>query len=401
MKRTARFWSFLAAAGIFWFFANQTQVGWLYVVSAMLLGILLAAWAFNRGALKSFNAKRKIEKASEDLHEGDEVAISLQLNNLANLPRAHLALVETCPLAPPDSPEYEQRIFIPSLHESLSYEYRTTVHRRGLQIFPSLKLASRAPFGFYERKGENKLDTPILVYPELKRLSAFELLDKQPAAELTNPRAGLGTEVIGIRPYRTGDSPRHIHWRSVAKRGELVSKEFSEEIQRGITIVIDRYCPLSPMPATKHQPFEMAIKCAVSMADYALQKRYPLFLAADSEGMAFPQGAIVWDALMQYTARVNAREISKLGDVLSYQPMQQFVAVALAWPDESLLESFMRLRQRGISLFVALPDPASFPIDSDVSSQGMASALERAGIAARVIKHGDDWAEVLGQSSTA
>lgn len=398
MKRTARFWSFLGAAGVFYFFANQTQVGWLYVVTALLCGVLLAAWFFNRGALKSLKALRQIEKASDDLHEGDEVVISLQLNNEASLPRAHLALLETCPLAPPDSPEFEQRMFIPSLHESLRFEYKTIVHRRGLQIFPPLKLSSRAPFGFYERKNEYKLETPTLVYPELKRLSAFELLDKQPAAELTNPRAGLGTEVIGIRPYRPGDSPRHIHWRSVAKRGELISKEFAEEIQRGVTIVIDRYCPISPMPATKHQPFEMAIKCAVSMADYALQKRYPIYLAADNEGMAFPQGALVWDALMQYTARVTARDISKLADVLGYQPLQQFVAVALAWPDESLIESFVSLKQRGISVFVALPDPASFPIESEVSSEGMAAALERAGIAARVIKYGDDWADVLGKS---
>jgi hypothetical protein len=113
--------------------------------------------------------------------------------------------------------------------------------------------------------------------------------------------------------------------------------------------------------------------------------------------MAYPQGAIVWDALMQYTARVTAREVSRLADVLDYQPMQQFVAVALAWPDESLLESFLKLKRRGISVFVALPDPASFPIGTEVSSEGMANALERAGIAARVIKHGDDWAEVLAK----
>lgn len=398
MKPTARFWSFVVASGIFWFFANQTQVGWLYVVSALLGGILLASWFFNRGALKSLKAKRHIEKASQDLHESDEIAIRLQLFNEANLPRSHIALVETCPLAAPDSPEFVQRVFVPNLEDELSLEYQTQVHRRGLQIFPAIQLASRAPFGFFERKGEYPLESPTLVYPELKRLNNFELLDKQPAAELTNPRAGLGTEVIGIRPYRTGDSPRHIHWRSVAKRGELISKEFSEEIQRGVTIVIDRYCPLSPMPATKHQPFEIAIKCAVSMADYALQKRYPIYLAADNEDMAFPQGALVWDSFMQYTARVSAREQAKLADVLNYQPMQQFVVVAVAWPDESLVESFLKLRQRGISVFVALPDPASFPIDSQVSSEGMASALERAGIAARVIKYGDDWAEVLAKN---
>jgi uncharacterized protein (DUF58 family) len=401
MKRTARFWSFLGAAGGFWFFGNQTQIGWLYVVSAVLGGILIAAWFLNRGVLKAFGAERKLSNASQDLHEGDEFTIQLELQNKASLPLAHLAIVENCPLAPPDSPEAELRMFIPSLQEKLSFDYGSIVHRRGLHSFPAMKLASSSPFGFYERHGEKAVETAVLVYPEVKKLASFELLDKQPAAELTNPRAGIGSEVIGIRPYRTGDSPRHIHWRSVAKRGELISKEFAEEIQRGVTVVIDRYCPIQPMPETKHQPFEMAIKCAVSMADYALEKHYPLYLAADSEGMAFPQGAIVWDALMQYTARVTARDVSKLADVLSYQALQQFVAVALAWPDESLLESFISLKHRGYNLFVALPDPASFPIGTEVSCEGMAAALERAGIAARVIKHGDDWAEILGKIGAA
>ena len=226
MKRTARFWTFLVASFVFWFFANQTQIGWLYIVSAILGGIVIAAWFLNRGTLKRLSGERQpLLDSDADLHEGDEIRIRLTLKNTGQLPASHLALIEHCPLAPPDSEERELRMFIPMLPDSLEFDYEITVHRRGLHHFPAMKVTSRAPFGFYERKGERKVETSVLVYPELRKLTRLSLLDEQPAAELTNPKAGMGSEVIGVRPYRPGDSPRHIHWRSVARHGQLVSKE--------------------------------------------------------------------------------------------------------------------------------------------------------------------------------
>ncbi len=401
MKRTARFWIFLIASFIFWFFANQTQVGWLYIVSAILGGIVIAAWLLNRGTLSRLSGKRQLLLDNDDdLHEGDDIRIRLSLKNTGQLPASHLALIEECPLAPPDSEEQELRMFIPMLPASLEFDYETIVHRRGLHHFPPMKVTSRAPFGFYERKGERKVETSVLVYPELRKLTRLSLLDEQPAAELTNPKAGMGSEVIGVRPYRPGDSPRHIHWRSVARHGQLVSKEFAQETQPGVSVVLDRYCPLSPLPETKHQPFEIAIKAALSIADYAMRQGYPVYLSADNSDMAVPQGAIVRDSLMQYMARVPQSAESNLSDVLNYQAMQQFVAIVMAWVDETIVETLMSMKHRGYNMLVIIPDPATFPIDSDVSADTLAGALDRNGISYRIIKHSDDWSDVISHEQT-
>jgi uncharacterized protein (DUF58 family) len=393
---TGRFYSFLFASLLFYLFANQTQVGWLYVVSALLGGILITGFVLNRRSLKGIGGRRKLLiEPDAPLHESDDLTITLYLENQRRTPAAHLHLIERCPLAAPTDEVHESAMFVPILTDTVSFDYNLTVYRRGVHHFPDIELASRAPFGFFRRKGVLKVDTSVLVYPEVRRMRQFSLLDKQPAAQLTNPRAGLGSEVIGVRDYRSGDSPRHIHWRSVARRGQLISKEFAEETQPGVTVVLDRYCPLDPLPTTKYTPFEMAVKCTVSMAAYAIQRQYPVYLAADSEGLAFPQGAIVWDALMQYMARVETRNQSNLSDILNYQPMQQFVAIALAWPDETVLETLIAMKQRGYNLFVALPDPTTYPIDTAISAQGIQSALEQTGIDVAMVAHGTDWAPVL------
>lgn len=114
--------------------------------------------------------------------------------------------------------------------------------------------------------------------------------------------------------------------------------------------------------------------------------------------MAAPQGAIVWDALMQYTARVTTTENNALADVLGYRAMQQFVAVVISMPDDSAIEPILSLQHRGYNVLVVVPDPASFPIDSSVSSQGFTSTLERQGIPTRTIQQGDDWAQVISES---
>jgi uncharacterized protein (DUF58 family) len=45
-------------------------------------------------------------------------------------------------------------------------------------------------------------------------------------ASVAAPRAGSGTDLFGVREYRPGDSLRRIHWRSSARHGELVVREY-------------------------------------------------------------------------------------------------------------------------------------------------------------------------------
>ena len=396
MKPTNRATSFIVAAIIFYFFANQTQTGWLYVVSALLGGVVLAAYVLNRSALGRIVGQRDLGLSLDDtVHEGDDIHIILTLKSERRLPAAHLNVIETCPLAAPDSSERQSRMFIPSLPQPVEFAYDTQIYRRGIQTFSPIQVQSKAPFGLFRREGEIAVDTSLLVYPEVRELSHFALLDKQPAAELSNPRAGLGTEIIGVRPYRSGDSPRHIHWRSVARRGRLISKEFAEETQPGITVVLDRYSPNTSDPDNKHTPFEMAVKCAVSMADYALRYRYPLYMAMDTEDFAIPQGAVIRDTLLETMARVQPRTISNLVDVLTYQPMQRYVAIAMSYPNFDVLESLIALQHRGAGVYVTLPDPVTYAVEHKISASEFAQALAGAGIDYCLIPYGKNWTNLI------
>jgi uncharacterized protein (DUF58 family) len=48
-----------------------------------------------------------------------------------------------------------------------------------------------------------------------------------------------GFDFSGVRPMQSGDSFRHIHWKSSAKVAGLMVKEFSEELSGRLSIILD------------------------------------------------------------------------------------------------------------------------------------------------------------------
>lgn len=74
----------------------------------------------------------------------------------------------------------------------------------------------------------------LLVLPRRRPCPALELgastPDAAPHREVQPVSiAGQQETIVHLREYRPGDSPRLIHWRSYAKRGELVVKEYEDE----------------------------------------------------------------------------------------------------------------------------------------------------------------------------
>jgi uncharacterized protein (DUF58 family) len=392
---TSRFLTFLSAALVLYLFANQTQVGWLYVMSALLAGVVLAAWWLGRGMLKGLSGKRQIGQM--EMHEGDTVHVSLSLSKQKG-GASQIGLDECCPLAAPDSPQRSMKLFIPVLPSggSVAFDYDVLVDRRGVHEFSPLALTSRAPFGFFRRQRQLFIPTRALVYPEVRPLKRLDLLDKQIAPEVTKQRAGIGYEVIGVRPFRTGDSGRHIHWRSVARTGQLISKEFADEAQPGLSLALDLYAHPFFSTDSKHVPFEWLVKVAASIADYARVKGYPLHIVADGEVLAVPNGPVSWSAVLQYLARVQPTGKRHLNQVIGNQSTQASVAAVFPWPDSSVIEPLLTLAHRRANVLAVVIDPATFPVVG-TSASDFVGQLQGAGIETRVVSFGDDWTSQLSE----
>jgi uncharacterized protein (DUF58 family) len=69
-------------------------------------------------------------------------------------------------------------------------------------------------------------------------------------------------EFHSLRPFRPGDSPRWIHWRTSARRGELMVREFEDVPGQNLVLVF----ALTPAPSGQARGLEQAIGLAASIA---------------------------------------------------------------------------------------------------------------------------------------
>jgi uncharacterized protein (DUF58 family) len=102
---------------------------------------------------------------------------------------------------------------------------------------------SSDPLGMFRSRRTNPDAEVALVLPMFTSL-AHRPQTRELEASVAAPRSGSGTELFGVREYRPGDSLRRIHWRSSARHGELVVREYEPPGVQTLGIFCD------PDPAT-------------------------------------------------------------------------------------------------------------------------------------------------------
>ena len=135
--------------------------------------------------------------------------------------------------------------------------------RRGLLQFECIELLRPDPLGLVRTRRRYSLPQKLLALPRRYAMPAFHL-----AAERHYQRGGISLalavgdsqEFASLRDYRPGDPRRHIHWRSFAKTGELIVKEYQDEYFDRHALVVDTHLAGAPEVV-----FETVISVAASI----------------------------------------------------------------------------------------------------------------------------------------
>jgi uncharacterized protein (DUF58 family) len=109
-----------------------------------------------------------------------------------------------------------------------------------------------------------------LVYPRFYNIDRFPVAmgrRYQPGGIPLSSHLGDSIEFVGTREYREGDPVRNIHWRSWARRGEPVVKEYQEEYFCRLALILDTFLPRKPAPSRLAE-FEAAVSVLASIADH-------------------------------------------------------------------------------------------------------------------------------------
>ncbi|NTV62472.1 MAG: DUF58 domain-containing protein [Oscillochloris sp.] len=219
--------SYLAAQG--------TSLRLFFHLSYVLLGLLIVSFLWAWLNLRGLHVERETLTLRANVGEFARERISIQ--NRWLLPKLWVELRDESELP------HHSAGFVTYLggRQRGRWLARTLCTMRGRFRLGPARLISGDPFGIVRLSRRVATTHEILVYPQMVDLPHFEL----PGAELLGGQSTrartfhITPNVATVRQYVPGDSFNRIHWRSTARTGELMVKEFDLDPSAEIYLVLD------------------------------------------------------------------------------------------------------------------------------------------------------------------
>lgn len=245
--------------------------------------------------------------------------------------------------------------------QSKTGSWTLTLTQRGRYVVDSIHQATVFPFGLWRDWYRHEVARSFLVYPKFHPLLTLDMpvgRKYQPGGMALTSSVGDSTEFLGVREFRAGDSLRMIHWRSWARRGKPVVKEFQEEFFCRIALVLDTFLSAADVKA-RRPDFEASISLAAAVSDQISRDEYVIDLfAAGPELYQLQSGRSLayLENVLDILACVEPctePAFQKLEPILldGLENVTTTVVILLAW-DEARMRLLRAVRERGCALKV-------------------------------------------------
>jgi uncharacterized protein (DUF58 family) len=121
--------------------------------------------------------------------------------------------------------------------------YRRTPAKRGRDHHTGFRIATRFPFGLFEKSREVGAPGDLIIYPAVDpvRIPVLEGGHRGHSGQVAG--RGSGDDIYSVRPMRDGDDPRDIYWRKSTAATSMILRERVREARPDIDLVLDNTRP--------------------------------------------------------------------------------------------------------------------------------------------------------------
>jgi uncharacterized protein (DUF58 family) len=222
------------------FAAINTGNNLLYLLLGMLLSLIVLSGVMSELSLRDLTVVRKLP-ARAQVGRPHLVEIEV-LNRKRHVPSYAIEVEDLRAGQPAD-----KRCFFLKISPSSAQvaAYRRSPQRRGRDRHVGFRIATRFPFGLFEKSREVTCDGELVIYPAVDavRLRTDEVGRRAGAARTVG--RGAGDEIFGVRLMRDGDDPRDIYWRKSTRVEQLVLRERARETRPNVELTLDVKAPAS------------------------------------------------------------------------------------------------------------------------------------------------------------
>jgi uncharacterized protein (DUF58 family) len=161
-------------------------------------------------------------------------------------------------------------------HQPVLAEYTCTPPRRGVFKVGPFYLYGGDPFGFYKCWGRQDVYSQITVVPaplsfNYSRPSSTSRLRQD---ELdTIPVSGDSDEFLGVREYIEGEPLKRVHWRTSARIGRLISRQYEMSVAAAVSalVLVDDHMLVG---SRIDNPLEYSLTMVASLGYATLRERF-------------------------------------------------------------------------------------------------------------------------------
>lgn len=269
-------------------------------------------------------------------------------------------------------PETEDEVALPVLAPGATHLLRLgfTPRRRGRIALAGIRLGRTDPLGLVRGLVHHDLDAHVVALPKRYRLPALALPGVrryQRGGVSLAASVGDSEEFLALRDYRPGDPLQRVHWKSFARAGKPIVKEFQDEFYERHALVLD-----TGSSAGEDAAFEEAVSVAASFV-YTLETQECLLdllfvgggaLEAGVRAFTAGRGQLHAEHMLEVLAGVRpsaAADFAALArTVLERQSsLSSLIVVLLGW-DAERREFLAAARRSGLEVRAMLVCDASF-----------------------------------------
>jgi hypothetical protein len=213
--------------------------------------------------------------------------------------------------------------------------------------------------GFFRGRRTSPDTEVALVLPRFTSL-AHRPQARELEASVAAPRAGSGTELFGVREYRPGDSLRRIHWRSSARHGELVVREYEPPGVQTLGI----FCDSAPVAV---EVADQVARIAASEAWDCIRNGGRVALWGPGLVPSMPEEMRSFWAMLEWLARYPS--IAATGEDADPPVVSEAVAV-VGGARTDIAEALEMVHRRGGSVRAWVVGDAELDLDGPVQHVG-------------------------------
>lgn len=250
--------------------AINTGNNLLYLLIATLLSLIVISGIMSESVLAKLNARRV--SFPHRAFKGSSLAAGIEItNNKGVFPSFSFNVRESPAPDVASTPAYVLKLKAGGTVVMTS-TYMFT--RRGQFTLRGIKVSTRFPFGLFIKGKEEETEDRVLVYPAVRPVKAAALsrFVSDTHGETSSAGKGDGTELYGLRDYTPDDDSRRIHWRSAARTGRLLVKEYENETEKTVFVVFDN------TGGADEAVFEELVDEAASLAAHFIRRDYAVGL---------------------------------------------------------------------------------------------------------------------------